>query len=218
MTTVYLIRHSVRMKNDLIESYNTSQDKTIQNEKIILSVLGEKRAEILANEEELQNIDVVYTSSSVRTLQTAKYLIEKQNLKVNIDERLNERVVGKPNDNEVVDWFKIQYEDPTYKTVGGESQLDVRKRFEEAFFEIIKKHKDKRIAIFSHGYAITFFLLKYCTLLPFKDNKLNYEYNGKELFNKTINAPEVFKLTIDNEEIKNIELIEFDDLPFEIGV
>ncbi|MBR3524045.1 MAG: histidine phosphatase family protein [Bacilli bacterium] len=217
MTTVYLIRHSVRMKNNLIESYNTHQDKTIQNEKVILSVLGERRAEILANEEELQNIDVVYTSSSVRTLETAKYLIEKQNLKVNIDERLNERVAGIPNENEVVDWKK-QYEDPTYKTTNGESQLDVRKRFEESFNEIIKNNKDKRIAIFSHGYAITFFLLKYCKLLPFKDDKLNYEYNGKILFNKTINAPEVFKMIIDGDNVIDIELIEFADLPFEFGV
>ena len=217
MTTVYLIRHSVRMKNNLIESYNTHQDKTIQNEKVILSVLGERRAEILANEEELQNIDVVYTSSSVRTLETAKYLIEKQNLKVNIDERLNERVAGIPNENEVVDWKK-QYEDPTYITTNGESQLDVRKRFEESFNEIIKNNKDKRIAIFSHGYAITFFLLKYCKLLPFKDDKLNYEYNGKILFNKTINAPEVFKMIIDGDNVIDIELIEFADLPFEFGV
>ena len=217
MTTVYLIRHSVRMKNNLIESYYTHQDKTIQNEKVILSVLGERRAEILANEAELQNIDVVYTSSSVRTLETAKYLIEKQNLKVNIDERLNERVAGIPNENEVVDWKK-QYEDPTYKTTNGESQLDVRKRFEESFNEIIKNNKDKRIAIFSHGYAITFFLLKYSKLLSFKDDKLNYEYNGKILFNKTINAPEVFKMIIDGDNVIDIELIEFADLPFEFGV
>ena len=80
-TTVYLIRHSVRINTkDVIESWKTSQDKVLRSEKIILSVTGEKRAEILSNEEELQNIDVVYTSNCVRTLQTAKYLLEKQQL------------------------------------------------------------------------------------------------------------------------------------------
>ena len=99
-TTVYLIRHSVRlnMKNN-IESYNTTQDNLIKSEKIILSVTGERRAEKLSNEKELQNIDVVYASNCVRTLQTAKYLMEKQNLKANLDERLDERRTGKPNDN-----------------------------------------------------------------------------------------------------------------------
>ena len=71
-TTVYLIRHSVRlnMKNN-IESYNTTQDNLIKSEKIILSVTGERRAEKLSNDKELQNIDVVYASNCVRTLQTA---------------------------------------------------------------------------------------------------------------------------------------------------
>ena len=96
-TTVYLIRHSVRlnMKNN-IESYNTTQESLIKNEKIILSVTGERRAEKLSNERELQNIYVVYASNCVRTLQTAKYLMEKQNLKANLDERLDERRTGKP--------------------------------------------------------------------------------------------------------------------------
>ena len=102
-TTVYLIRHSVRlnMKNN-IESYNTTQENLIKSEKIILSVTGERRAEKLSNERELQNIDVVYASNCVRTLQTAKYLMEKQNLKANLDERLDERRTGKPNDKEYI--------------------------------------------------------------------------------------------------------------------
>ena len=131
---------------------------------------------------------------------------------------LSEHVIPRPEYPGDQDHDRKQYEDPFYKTVNGESQMDVRKRFEEAFFEIIKKHKDKRIAIFSHGYAITFFLLRYCKLMPFNDKKLKYEYNGKILFDKVINAPEVFKLTIEDDLVKNIELIEFDDLPFEMGV
>ena len=109
-TTVYLIRHSVRINTkDVIESWKTSQDKVLRSEKIILSVTGEKRAEILSNEEELQNIDVVYASNCVRTLQTAKYLMEKQNLKANLDERLDERRTGKPNDKEYPDWYTRQF-------------------------------------------------------------------------------------------------------------
>ena len=46
-TVVYLIRHSVRFNNkNLIEKYNTNQNELIKYEKIILSVTGEKRAEI----------------------------------------------------------------------------------------------------------------------------------------------------------------------------
>ena len=61
-TTVYLIRHSIRFNNDYIEEYNTIQNKTIRNEKVVLSVEGEKRAEILSKEDELEDVDVLYSS------------------------------------------------------------------------------------------------------------------------------------------------------------
>ena len=184
----------------------------------MLSVEGERRAKILCEKSELNNIDVIYTSNCVRTLQTAKYLMERQNLKANIDERLDERKVGIINDKIIPDWYERQYLNEDYKTECGESQRDVRNRFESAFNEIIEKHKNKRIAIFSHGYAITFFLLKYCKLIKIVEDHLTYEYNGKILFDKKISAPELFKLTLEGNEVTNIELIEFDDLPYNHGV
>ena len=217
MTTLYLIRHSVRMPLKTIK-YNTTQDKLILNEKIILSGEGEQRAKLLSEKKELQNIDVVYTSNCVRTLETAKYLLEKQNLNVTIDDRLDERRTGKPNDDIYPDWFERQYRDELFKTDGGESQVDVRKRMDEAINEILKQHKDKRIAIFSHGYAITFYLLKYCKLLNLVEKKFTFEFKNKIVFDKKINAPEVFKLTFQNEELINIESIEFDDIPYNQGI
>ena len=215
-TTVYLIRHSIRFNEKDIEKYNTSQNKLLRNEKIILSVEGEKRAEILSNEEELQNLDVVYASNCVRTLQTAKYILEKQHLKVNIDERFDERRVGLPNDDVVKDWFVVQYLDENYKTIGGESQKEVRDRFSEALDEVLDQHRGERIAIFSHGYAITFFIMKWCKFeyIESTDN-LRFTFKGKEFFNKKLNAPEVFKLELDdNNELLNIEVLQIKDLPY----
>ena len=219
-TTIYLIRHSIRFNNNYIDKYNTCQNKTIKNEKIILSIEGEKRAEILSNEKELQNLDAVYTSNCVRTLQTAKYIVEKQNLKVNIDDRFDERVAGKPNDDKVKDWFVRQYIDENYKTEGGESQKEVRERFTKAFTEVVNNNKGKRIAIFSHGYAITFFIMTWCKFEYIEDkDSLKFTFKNKEIFNKKINAPEVFKLEFDgNNEITNIQNIEFDDLPYKDGL
>ena len=218
MTTVYLIRHSVRMTKSDIETYNTSQNELLKNEKIILSVQGEKRAELLCNKEEIKNIDVIYTSNCVRTLQTAKYLMYNQNLKANIDERLDERRVGVPNSEKYPDWFERQYFDENFKTEGGESQKEVRKRFTEVIDEILDKYDGKRIAVFSHGYAITFYLLEYCKFLGVDNNNLRYEFNGKLVFDKQINAPELFKLTFDGRTLIDLEIIQFDDIPFNSGL
>ena len=207
MTTLYLIRHSVRMKRNDIETYNTTQPRIIKEEKIILS-----------KEKELQKIDAIYTSNCVRTLQTAKYMMESQNLKANIDERLDERRVGVINDQEIKDWFIRQYKDFDYKTVDGESMREVQQRFSEVINEIINRHENRRIAVFTHGYAITSYLLKYCKLNHISEERLELEYKGQILYNRRLNAPEVFKLTFDKEELKNIELIEFNDLPYNHGV
>ncbi|MBP3831250.1 MAG: histidine phosphatase family protein [Clostridia bacterium] len=219
-TIVYLIRHSIRFNKDYIEQYNTSQNTTIRNEKVVLSVEGEKRAEILSNEEELQNLDVIYASNCVRTLQTAKYIIEKQNLKVNIDERFDERRTGKEANLPRKEWLLNQYLDDNFKTEGGESQREVRERFSEAFEEVINMNKGKKIAIFSHGYAITFFIMKWCKFEYIEDkDDMKFTFKDKVIFNKKINAPEVFKLEFDeNNELIDIQNIEFDDLPYKDGM
>ena len=219
-TIVYLIRHSIRFNKDYIEQYNTYQNTTIRNEKVVLSVEGEKRAEILSNEEELQNLDVISASNCVRTLQTAKYIIEKQNLKVNIDERFDERRTGKEANLPRKEWLLNQYLDENFKTEGGESQKEVRERFSEAFREVIINNKGKRIAIFSHGYAITFFIMKWCNFEYIEDeDNLRFTFKNKEIFNKKINAPEVFKLEFDDKNrIIDIKNIEFADLPYKDGL
>ena len=214
-TVVYLIRHSLRFDSlDLIDKYQTTQGKDLKREKIILSVLGEKRAEKLSNEQELQNVDIAYASNCVRTLETAKYLVEKQNIRINLDERFDERRIGINNDKEFPNWYALQFFDENFKTQGGESQKEVRKRFEEAFNEVINENKGKRIAIFSHGLAIMFFLLKWCKIENVDENKkITASFNGQVFFDKIYNAPEVFKLILDeNLNPISVELIEFDDI------
>ena len=86
ITCIYLIRHSeqLRLKND-------EEESQIANEKIILSVEGEKKAEEISKLSELQNIDVLWSSNYVRALSTAKYISLENNIEINIDKNFNER-------------------------------------------------------------------------------------------------------------------------------
>lgn len=88
-TIIYLIRHSEQLKMN--SKYLSSEDEQIKNEKIILSIEGERKAKELSEREELKNIDVLYSSNYVRAIATAKYRANKNNLNINIDERLGER-------------------------------------------------------------------------------------------------------------------------------
>ncbi len=89
LTYIYLIRHSEQLKleNKIVEN----EDNQISNEKIILSVQGEKKAEELSELKELSNIDVLWSSNYVRAISTAKYIAKKNNIEINIDESFNER-------------------------------------------------------------------------------------------------------------------------------
>ena len=91
ITTVYLIRHSRKIANELINNEKNSEYYQNRREKIILSVEGEKRAEILSKEKEFDGLDIIYSSNYARTLQTAKYFAENRNMIIHVDERFNER-------------------------------------------------------------------------------------------------------------------------------
>ena len=48
---------------------------------------------------------------------------------------------------------------------------------------------------------------------------MKFTYKDKVIFNKKINAPEVFKLVFDkNNELIDIQNLEFEDLPYKDGL
>ena len=77
-TIVYLIRHSEPLKdiNNIINNDNLQ----LQNEKACLSINGEILANKISKLEELKNIDVLFSSNYVRTISTAKYIANENNL------------------------------------------------------------------------------------------------------------------------------------------
>ncbi len=209
MTTVYFIRHSIRFDKEKIKARKT--EDTIQQiaEKDILSIEGEERAKYLTTLKELENLDAIYTSNCPRTLQTAKYIMDKQDLPVTIDDRIDERRIGIPNVDKYPDWFVRQYLDENFKTVGGESQKEVRSRVEDFMSEILNQHKNKRVAIFTHGYVITFYLMRHLKFISVDEKqRITFEYKDKLFFDRKLDAPEIFKLEFDEDNnLVNIENI-----------
>ena len=105
---------------------------------------------------------------------------------------------------------KVEYINHTYQNL-----LDDVNSFGTSLYKL--GLKGKRIAIFTHGNAMTFLMMKWCKVENVTPNKaITLSYNGKIIFNKRLNSPEVFKLTLDeNNNVKNVENIEFADLEFD---
>lgn len=212
MTTIYLIRHSIKEKNYGI--FDNSDSKQIQDEKEILSYEGEEKALELSQNKELQNLDEVWTSNYVRTAQTAKYICKNNNLKINISSAFDERHYGtfeeKITRDEFEDFWINQFKDKKLKNADGESGDDVANRMNVKVKEIISNNKDKRIAIVAHNASILFYLLQYCKLEkaePIK--KLTISFKDKILIKDGImKAPSIMKLEFDDNKLIDINYIE----------
>ena len=192
-TTIYLIRHSEPFKVHR-GSVRTNEPILLENEKSPLSINGEKMAERFANIEEFKNLDIVYSSNYVRAMSTAKYFASANDLKVNIDDRFNERIHGVDSWSDLPSNFEInQFEDENYKVGSGESRKEVQSRMYEALCEIIKENQGKRIAIVSHSTAMAFLLEKWCKVYYDKA----YIFDDKVFFGGRWEYLETFKLELD---------------------
>ena len=211
MTIVYLSRHSQPFRK-LLGEYQVNEIEQIRNEKNPLSVDGGKYAEEISNYSELLNVDILYSSHYVRAMATAKYIAEKNNIVLNVDERLGERKFGVNDMKELPsNFFEEQFRNWNYKLPNGESANEVSKRMNEVLNEILNDNRDKKIAIISHGTAISTMLKKWCDIrLNEKTKLIEIYFNNILVFDGNWKCPELFKLEFDDDDnLVNIENIKY---------
>ena len=206
-TIIYLIRHAETIDENGIR--NTSEDLQIINEKEILSVEGEAQAKKLSENEELKNLDIIWSSSYTRAKATAKYIANVNNLPINLDDNLSERKLGNlqelgefMKDKNKRDPSQEQLLDRTFRTSDGESAEQTRKRMNKFFDKILKEYEEKRIAVISHGGSIKFFLLNWCTV----NENVKLVYNKNTILN--IKSPCLLKLTFRKDELIDLEQLD----------
>ncbi len=204
-TIIYLVRHAETIDENGIR--NTNEDSQMINEKEILSVQGEEQAKRLSKEVELNNIDVIWSSSYTRAKATAKYIANNNGLSINLDSNLSERKLGNlkelgefMKDKNTRDPSQEQLLDRKFKTSDGESAEDTRQRMTKFFNGILKKYEGKKIVVVSHGGAIKFFLLNWCEV----NENTKLVYNSKVL---DITSPCLLKLTFRKNELVGLEQI-----------
>ncbi len=204
-TIIYLIRHAETTQENGIR--NTNEDSQMINEKEILSVQGEEQSKKLSEYTELNNIDIIWSSSYTRAKATAKYIANNNKQPINIDSNLNERKLGNlkelgefMKDKKTRDPSQEQLLDRKFKTSDGESAEDTRERMTKFFDRILKEYKGKKIAVVSHGGSIKFFLLNWCKV----NQDVRLVYNNTIL---DITSPCLLKMTFKENKLINLEQI-----------
>ena len=204
-TIIYLVKHADELKENGIK--NTNDTTQMMNEKYILSVKGEDQSRKLSENPELENIDILWSSSYVRAKATAKYIAYRNNLEINIDSNLNERKLG--NLEDLSKWMKNKkfgvvqayLQDRKWKAREGESCKETTKRVTAFVQKILNENKGKGIVLVSHGALISFLLSNWCEL----NEEMKLIFNNKII---EIKEPSITKLTFENQELLNIEPIE----------
>ena len=205
-TIVYLIRHSEQLRLDGIK--NIEEEQQIRNEKIILSVEGEIKASNLSKVAALQNIDVIWSSNYVRAISTAKYIAYENNLSINLDTNFNERKLGNLETlNKIYDLKKYSFTeaqllDINLKNTNGENRYEVNKRMTYSLNKILKDYLGKKLVIVSHGAAIKFLLMNWCTLN--ESHKLVYNNCIIDL-----SSPSIIKLEFNKDKLEDLSIINF---------
>lgn len=209
-TIVYITRHSKPFR-DLIGNYDVLEEEQIRNEKNPLSVEGEIRAHQMSLIDELKDVEILYSSHYVRAMSTAKYIATKNNIKLNVDYRFGERKFGVNSMSELpIDFFENQFKDWNYKIGNGECLNEVSIRMKDALLDLLKKVTGQTSMIVSHGTALSVMLKNWCELKLNEESKLvEIYFNNKLVFDGNWNAPELFKLTFEDNnliDLKNIEI------------
>ena len=137
------------------------------NEKEILSVYGEEQSKRLSENTELNNVDVIWSSSYTRAKATAKYIANNNNLPINLDSNLSERKLWNlkelgefMKDKKTRDPSQEQLLDRKFKTSDGESTEETNQRMTKFFDRILKEYEGKKIAVVSHRRFDKIFLIK----------------------------------------------------------
>ena len=208
MKTIYLIRHSA----PFIEIDNYSDYKNVPwndyNRNMILSSVGEENAKKLCNIEDLRGLDVVYSADSFRAIGTAKYIAEMNNLKIRLDDRINERNLGVKTINELPENQTIEsFNNKDYKFGNGESLNEVDSRF-NSFIGNLLKSNDNKIALFIHGITMMSFLQNN-TEFSFDGKNMRSVFNNQEIYNGKMKNPMIFKITYnDDNKLSNIKYVD----------
>lgn len=198
---LYLVSNNCVL-NNLIYKNNEALDE--KREKRPLSIEGEEEAKRLCNLIE-NEINVIYTSSYASAIATSKFIANKFELSINIENKLNDRKIGLLKDKTLRFFKETQEHDFEYKLSDGESINDTKTRITNIINKILKENENNTILIVTHSTAIMSYLLNYCEKGYNLDDRLILNYDDNVIMDGTANGLDIFKVELENAKVLDIK-------------
>lgn len=199
------MKHLYFVSNNLISSINIiNQNSKLSHKEKMLSRKGEENARKLTTLKPLEKIEVIYASSYLSALETAKFIAEEKKLDIQVDNRLNERIEGDLGCNEPCFLKGMQEHNFNYKLPNGESIHEVMQRMNN-FFEDILKSKDNNILIITHSLALLSLALKWCNTGFNLEDNLILDYQDEVIFDDANHELDLIEVTYNDKKFNNIK-------------
>ena len=202
---IYLISNNL-FENNL--SYADMHEIELKKLTRPLSIEGENLAKSLSLLEEVNDANLIYSSMASSSLGTAKYLAERLNKKIFVDENLNDCKVGNLGNKSLKMVKFMQNHDFNIKLNNGESLEEVGNRIEKVINKIIYLNNNHKVVVYTHKRTILGYLIKHGKSGYNLDDNLIVEFNEKVIYNEAEKDADIIKLTFDNKKIVDIDLIE----------
>ena len=191
--------------NLLLDGINYENNANLELIRMIrpLSRKGECVAKQCSTRKEFESIEKIYSSFYSSAISSAKYLSEKLEMNIYMDETLNDCKVGNLGNKNMKMVKGLQDHEFSYKLLNGESLLDVGNRLNGFVQNVISNNEE--CIIYTHKRAILGFLLKYSLVGYNLDDNLILEFNNKLIYDDSDTDIDVYELNIVNNEIINID-------------
>ncbi|PEY32295.1 histidine phosphatase family protein [Bacillus cereus] len=175
MTQIYFVRHA--------HSVYTPEERERP-----LSKKGWSDAKNVTHLLKGEDIDIVISSPYKRAIQTVQGVANQFQLPIQIEEELRERLLSKEPVEDFEEAIMKVWENPIFSFKGGESNDIAQKRGVTCIQNILKQYKGKNIVVGTHGNIMVL-------IMNYFDS--TYDYH----FWKTLDMPDVYKLTFNEESL-----------------
>ncbi|WP_430791380.1 histidine phosphatase family protein [Virgibacillus flavescens] len=138
-----------------------------------LTTVGMRQAVLLSRFFDKQNtkIDGIISSPYLRAIESIKPYAESNNLTIDVDERLHERILS---DEPVDDWMEVleqSFNELDYKLPGGESANEAISRGNSVLESVLNSNNWNNVILVSHGNLISLMLKRFDQTIGFDEWK-----------------------------------------------
>lgn len=199
---IYLVSNNLLQEN---LAYSNNSNLDLIRMARCLNEKGEGLAKKISENNIFNDIEKIYTSFYSSALSTSKYLANKLELQINMDEKLNECKVGMLGNKNMKMVKGLQDHEFSYKLPNGESLIDVGNRINNFIMKI--SGDNLNTVLFTHKRAILGLLMKYCEVGFNLDDNLILQFNDKIVYDDIDTDIDIYELEFQNNKITNLSRI-----------